>query len=96
MKRMCRFTRTGRRNDQGTRGTRTEPYQYETFNLAPIRMWSMDTVGRFAQRRIEGHIAARETTPPCEYIGTDRERQCNHCPVCNLSTCMNRGNDSAA
>ncbi|MGZ3677459.1 MAG: hypothetical protein ACXWQR_02695 [Ktedonobacterales bacterium] len=76
--------------------TGTQPYQYEILNLAPIRMWSMDKVGPFVQRRTEGRIAAKETTPPCEYLGTDRECLCNYCLVRDFCTYMNEGNDSAA
>ncbi|HEX8032663.1 MAG TPA: hypothetical protein VF510_02395 [Ktedonobacterales bacterium] len=96
MKRVRRFTSAGWLKGRGKRVTHTQPYQYETLNLAPIRMWSMDKVGRFVQRRIEGRNATKEMTPPCEYLGTDREYLCNYCPVRDLCTRMNEGNDSAA
>lgn len=96
LKRLCRFTCAGWRKDSGKRIIRTRPYQYETLNLAPFRMWLRVLVGRCPQRRFEVRIAANETMPFLEYLGTDREYLCNYCLVRALGTRMNRGNDSTA
>lgn len=84
MARVRAFSSAGWRTDTGKRLNRSMPYEYETLNLEPIRLWSPEKVGRFIARRIEERIAAKEQVPACEYADTEKDYLCNYCPVSNL------------
>jgi len=60
------------------------PYEYETLNLEPIRLWSPEKVGRFITRRIEERIEAKQHVPACEYADTEKDYLCHYCPVGDL------------
>jgi hypothetical protein len=84
MARVRTFSSAGWRTDTGKRLNRSQPYEYETLNLEPIRLWSPEKVGRFIARRIEERIDAKTHVPACEYADTEKDYLCNYCPVSNL------------
>lgn len=92
MSKVRRFTSAGYLSARGKMLTR-KPKTYETLQLEPIRLWSLDKIGRFVQRRIEQRIAAKDELPPV--LPDEEAWRCNYCPVRELCTRIEEGRDAA-